>query len=260
MTTARTRRIGIVLFGLAVTSSAVLMAASLAFAQSSSSTDSSSSESPEVATISDACFDQAFTVVTANLAVENAQYDRYVVRLDGPSDQSATSGGTNVPPGEFSLTFDHPVAPGDTIQWEVTDPSDGVPPTIGSGTFSAIPCEGPAVSASVSDAGTVTCVADGLKPDSTAQCSIASDPTVLGAVKADSHGHAEGTFPLPLGIQPGTHTVSVSGFDVLGNAVTFSTNVTVSAAAAAAVAVTAGTSTSTGSSTSAVTATPTVTG
>jgi hypothetical protein len=119
----------------------------------------------------------------------------------------------------------------------------------------------PAATATVSDNGTVTCIADGLKPGSTAQCSIASTPTVLGTITANAQGHAQGTFPLPPGIEAGTHTVTITGIDANGNAVTITTTVTVSAAAAAAASANAGSGT-TGTSTSggAVTASPTVTG
>ena len=94
----------------------------------------------------------------------------------------------------------------------------------------------PTASATVSDNGTVTCIADGLKAGSDATCSIASTPTLLGHMTADAQGHAQGTFPLPIDITAGTHTITINGLDPAGSPVSISFDVTVSAAAAAAAA------------------------
>jgi hypothetical protein len=96
------------------------------------------------------------------------------------------------------------------------------------------PPPGPTASATVSDNGTVTCVADGLKLGSDATCSIASTPTLLGHMTANANGHVQGTFALPGDITAGTHTVTINGIDPNGNPVTISFEVQVSAIAAAA--------------------------
>jgi LPXTG-motif cell wall-anchored protein len=58
---------------------------------------------------------------------------------------------------------------------------------------------------------TVTVMVHGMNPGETVKIYMASTPTLLGSVTANSAGVMNATFPLPAGLAAGTHTITVIG-------------------------------------------------
>jgi hypothetical protein len=69
---------------------------------------------------------------------------------------------------------------------------------------------------------------DTWKSGSDVQATFHSDPVVLGTLKADDAGAVSGTFAVPA-VEPGAHTVELTGTDADGAAQTLSTAFTVTA-------------------------------
>jgi hypothetical protein len=65
--------------------------------------------------------------------------------------------------------------------------------------------------------GSVTLRVSGLKPSSTADVWVASDPVKVGTLTADGTGIASGTFTIPTSLPNGTHTIQIQGTEATTN-------------------------------------------